>query len=108
MKDRDIEKRRIFWRGDRIEWVLARGFHAWFFNEIKDPFRSMAFHDFMIIEIPLHDKPSVSIDMHMSRRVISFPPNKDVTTTSEFAHSTVMVPCKVTLVNLSPEEFSLA
>src|SRR5262249_21175868 len=36
MKDRDIEKRRIFWRGDRIEWILARGFHAWFFNEIKE------------------------------------------------------------------------
>jgi hypothetical protein len=36
MKDRNIERRRIFWRGDRIEWVLARGFHAWFFNEIKE------------------------------------------------------------------------
>jgi glutathione S-transferase len=36
LKDRDIEKRRIFWRGDRIEWLLARGFHAWFFNEIKE------------------------------------------------------------------------
>jgi len=36
MKDRDIEKQRIFWRGDRIEWILARGFHAWFFNEIKE------------------------------------------------------------------------
>jgi hypothetical protein len=36
MKDREIEKRRIFWRGDRIEWMLARGFHAWFFNEIKE------------------------------------------------------------------------
>ena len=36
MKDRDIEKRRIFWRGDRIEWMLARGFHAWFFNEINE------------------------------------------------------------------------
>ena len=36
MKDRDIEKRRIFWRGDRIEGMLARGFHAWFFNEIKE------------------------------------------------------------------------
>ena len=21
---------------DRIEWMLARGFHAWFFNEIKE------------------------------------------------------------------------
>ena len=36
LKDRDIEKRRIFLRGDRIEWILARGFHAWFFNEIKE------------------------------------------------------------------------
>jgi glutathione S-transferase len=36
LKDRDFEKRRIFWRGDRIEWMLARGFHAWFFNEIKE------------------------------------------------------------------------
>src|SRR6516225_8109948 len=36
MKDRDIEKRRIFWRGDRIEWMLARGFHAWFFKEIEE------------------------------------------------------------------------
>ena len=68
----------------------------------------MAFHGFMIIEIPLHDKLSVSIDMHMSWRVISFPPNKNVTTTSEFTHSTVMLPFKVTLVNLSPQEFSLA
>jgi glutathione S-transferase len=36
MKDRDIERQRIFWRGDRIEWMLARGFHAWFFNEIEE------------------------------------------------------------------------
>jgi glutathione S-transferase len=36
MKNTDIEKRRIFWRGDRIEWMLARGFHGWFFNEIKE------------------------------------------------------------------------
>lgn len=36
MKGVDIEKRLIFWRGDRIEWVLARGYHAWFFNEIKE------------------------------------------------------------------------
>jgi glutathione S-transferase len=33
--DRDFERRRIFWRGDRIEWMLARGFDGWFFNEIK-------------------------------------------------------------------------
>jgi hypothetical protein len=25
----------LFWRGDRIEWMLARGFHDWFCNEIK-------------------------------------------------------------------------
>jgi glutathione S-transferase len=36
IKERDIERHRIFWRGDRIEWVLARGFHAWFFNEINE------------------------------------------------------------------------
>jgi glutathione S-transferase len=36
IKDRDVERRRIFWRGDRIEWMLARGFDAWFFNEIRE------------------------------------------------------------------------
>jgi glutathione S-transferase len=36
LKDRDFERRRIFWRGDRIEWMLARGFHDWFFKEIKE------------------------------------------------------------------------
>jgi glutathione S-transferase len=35
LKDRDFERRRIFWRGDPIEWLLARGFHAWFFDEIR-------------------------------------------------------------------------
>ena len=30
----DIERTRLFWRGDRIEWLLARGFHDWFFAEI--------------------------------------------------------------------------
>ncbi len=34
--DRDFERRRIFWRGDRIEWMLARGFDDWFCNEIKE------------------------------------------------------------------------
>jgi glutathione S-transferase len=28
------ERKRIFWRGDRIEWMLARGQHAWFAGEI--------------------------------------------------------------------------
>ena len=27
---------RIVWRGDRIEWLLARGFEKWFFDEIRD------------------------------------------------------------------------
>jgi glutathione S-transferase len=36
LKTRDVERRRIFWRGDRIEWMLARGFHAWFFKEIEE------------------------------------------------------------------------
>jgi glutathione S-transferase len=26
---------KLVWRGDRIEWLLARGFHEWFFNEIR-------------------------------------------------------------------------
>ena len=31
----DFERTKIFWRGDRVEWLLARGFHNWFFDEIK-------------------------------------------------------------------------
>lgn len=31
----NIERTKIFWRGERIEWVLAKGFDEWFFNEIK-------------------------------------------------------------------------
>jgi glutathione S-transferase len=30
-----FEREKIFWRGDRIEWMLARGFHKWFVNEIE-------------------------------------------------------------------------
>ena len=26
---------RIVWRGDRIEWLLAHGFHEWFVSEIR-------------------------------------------------------------------------
>jgi glutathione S-transferase len=33
---KDVERRKIFWRGDRMEWLLARGFHEWFFNEIRE------------------------------------------------------------------------
>ena len=36
MNERDFERKRIFWRGDRIEWILARGFHPWFFKEINE------------------------------------------------------------------------
>jgi hypothetical protein len=32
----DIERTKIFWRGDRIEWMLARGYHAWFVREIDE------------------------------------------------------------------------
>lgn len=31
-----IERRKIFWRGDRIEWLLANGFHDWLAGEIKE------------------------------------------------------------------------
>jgi glutathione S-transferase len=31
----DIERKKLFWRGDRIEWLLARGFHRWFAGEIE-------------------------------------------------------------------------
>lgn len=31
----DIERRKIFWRGDRIEWMLASGQHQWFMREIE-------------------------------------------------------------------------
>ncbi|HUT49396.1 MAG TPA: glutathione S-transferase family protein [Alphaproteobacteria bacterium] len=31
-----IEIERIFWRGDRIEWILARGHHEWFMKEIAE------------------------------------------------------------------------
>ncbi|MFO0551530.1 MAG: glutathione S-transferase family protein [Polyangiaceae bacterium] len=31
----DIERHKIFWRGDRIEWLLARGYDAWFMREIE-------------------------------------------------------------------------
>jgi glutathione S-transferase len=30
------EKRKIFWRGERIEWILSRGYHTWFAREIEE------------------------------------------------------------------------
>ena len=35
LSEHNIERQKIFWRGDRIEWILARGFHDWFIGEIK-------------------------------------------------------------------------
>jgi hypothetical protein len=60
----------------------------------------MAFHGFMIVKIPFHDKLFVSIHMHMPRRVIRLPPNKDVPASAEFPHSPFMLPSRVTFVNL--------
>lgn len=31
-----VERDKIFWRGDRIEWILARGYHDWFVKEIVE------------------------------------------------------------------------
>ena len=30
-----IETEKIFWRGERVEWLLAHGFEDWFFNEVR-------------------------------------------------------------------------
>jgi glutathione S-transferase len=29
------ERQRLFWSGDRLEWLLARGFHDWFADEVR-------------------------------------------------------------------------
>src|SRR5215471_4854056 len=29
------ERRRLFWSGDRMEWLISRGFHRWFLAEIE-------------------------------------------------------------------------
>lgn len=31
----NIERKKIFWRGDRIEWLLTKGFEQWLFDEIR-------------------------------------------------------------------------
>lgn len=31
-----FERRRIFWRGDRVEWLLATGQHEWLAQEIRE------------------------------------------------------------------------
>jgi glutathione S-transferase len=32
----DVERTKIFWRGDRLEWILARGHHRWLLREIEE------------------------------------------------------------------------
>ena len=32
----NIEREKIFWRGDRIEWLLTHGYHDWFMKEIAE------------------------------------------------------------------------
>lgn len=36
LSEHEVERKRIFWRGDRIEWMLAHGFHDWFMREIAE------------------------------------------------------------------------
>jgi len=36
ISDQNVERQKIFWRGDRIEWVLAAGHHKWFMKEIEE------------------------------------------------------------------------
>ena len=31
----DHERQRLFWSGERIEWLLSKGFHHWFMEEIE-------------------------------------------------------------------------
>lgn len=33
--DGSHEKRRLFWSGDRLEWLFSRGLHRWLFDEIE-------------------------------------------------------------------------
>jgi len=35
LDQQNIERVKIFWRGDRIEWMLASGQHKWFMTEIE-------------------------------------------------------------------------
>lgn len=36
MSDETHERTKIAWRGDRLEWILSRGFHDWFFQEVQE------------------------------------------------------------------------
>jgi glutathione S-transferase len=35
LKSSSHERARLFWSGDRMEWLMARGFHGWFMHEIE-------------------------------------------------------------------------
>jgi hypothetical protein len=35
MSNSNHERKRLFWSGDRLEWLFAHGFHDWFAEEIK-------------------------------------------------------------------------
>ena len=59
----------------------------------------------VIIKIPFHNQLFVSIHMHMPRRVIPLPPNKDVPAPAEFTHSGLMLPPTVACVNLVADNF---
>ena len=32
----NVERKKLFWRGDRIEWIVSRGFADWFHREIAE------------------------------------------------------------------------
>jgi glutathione S-transferase len=35
LAESDHERQRLFWSGDRLEWLFANGFHDWFMKEIE-------------------------------------------------------------------------
>ena len=35
LKNTTHERHRLFWSGERIEWLMAGGFHRWFLDEIE-------------------------------------------------------------------------
>ena len=35
ISERPLEKNKIAWRGDRLEWLMAKGFHQWFYTQIE-------------------------------------------------------------------------
>lgn len=46
------ERTKIFWRGDRLEWILAHGFHGWLGKEIES---QRAVWPGLSIPAPQHD-----------------------------------------------------